>query len=119
MASEACDGAQLMLNPWADLPGGPPFVSPADAPYIRRYPTAAQSLQLDLLPSPYVGKPDARVYLLLLNPGGRHDDFKYGSAFVEERRRALRFESMHCFWPLSLAMAGARRSSTPNRGCAR
>jgi hypothetical protein len=93
-------------NPWADLPDSAPFVAAADAVHIRRYPGPAASLQLDLLPSPFVGKPDARVFLLLLNPGGRHDDSGYGEAFVQERRRALRFESSRCFWPLAPDMVG-------------
>ena len=74
---------------------------------MRRNPRATESLRLDFLPSPYLGKPDACVYLLLLNPGGRHDDFKYGDGFVQERRRALRFESRDCFWPLSPEMKGS------------
>jgi hypothetical protein len=78
VASETCDRAQLMLNPWGDLPDRAPFVAPADATYINRYPTATQGLQLDLLPSPCLGKPDARVYLLLLNPGGRHATLSTG-----------------------------------------
>jgi hypothetical protein len=72
-----------------------------DADYIARHPKLQESLRLDLLPCPYQGRPDARVYLLLLNPGARHEDFEHGSEFVEERRRALRFESAHCFWPLA------------------
>lgn len=93
-------------NPWAHLPDRPPFVAAVDAEYIRRHPSGAASLRLDLLPSPFVGKPDARVYLLLLNPGARHNDFAYGDAFVQQRLRALRFESSRCFWPLDRSMAG-------------
>lgn len=93
-------------NPWADLPDTPPFVAAADAEYIRRYPGPASKLRLELLPSPYVGKPDARVYLLLLNPGGGEDDFMHGGEWVQERRRALRFECSDCFWPLHPSMVG-------------
>jgi hypothetical protein len=101
-------------NPWADLPTAPPFVAPADAALIDQHPRPAASLQLDFLPSPYLGKPDADVYMLMLNPGGRHDDLSYGAEFVEERRRALRFESSRCFWPLNPAIRGseAHRYST-------
>jgi hypothetical protein len=106
-------------NPWADLPETPPFVAPADAPFIARYPSHVASLRLDLLPAPYLGKPDASVYVLMLNPGGRHDDFKYGPDFVQERRRALRFEASRCFWSLDPSLCGSELTSTPPPGCAR
>jgi hypothetical protein len=96
-----------MENPWADLPETPPFVAPADGSLIGRYPKAAARLQLDLLPTPYLGKPDAQVYVLVLNPGGQHDDFEFGAEFVRERRRALRFESSCCFWSLNPALRGS------------
>jgi hypothetical protein len=54
-----------------------------------------------------VGKPDARIYLLLLNPGARENDFMRGDEWVQERRRALRFESSRCFWPLDPGMVGS------------
>ena len=81
-----------MLNPWADLPDKEPFIARVDADYIRRYPQPYSNLELGLLPSPYEGKPDARVYLLLRSPSGGHDDRRYPE-FLCERRRALRFES--------------------------
>ena len=74
----------------ARLPQTPPFVAPADKNLIDRHSERAASLQLNLLPSPFLGTPDAHVYVLQLNPGAGHDDFKYGTDFVEERRRALR-----------------------------
>ena len=92
-----------MLNPWADLPPKAPFIARVDADYIRRYPKPYSNLELDLLPSPYLGKPDARVYFLLRSPSAGHDDRKY-SEFLSERRRALRFESAWCFWPLAPEM---------------
>jgi hypothetical protein len=95
-----------MENPWAELPQTPPFVAPADKSLIDRHPERAPNLQLNFLPSPFHGTPDARVYVLQLNPGAGHDDFKYGADFVEERRRALRFESSSCFWPLNAALRG-------------
>jgi hypothetical protein len=72
---------------------------------IRQYAQHAASLRLDLLPCPYLGRPEALVYVLLLNPGGRHNDFEYGDEFVAERRRALQFESPRCFWSLDPALA--------------
>lgn len=59
-----------MDNPWLDLPLKPPFVLPTDA-------DAAKGLGIDLgelfqveqMPEPYFGTPDAEVVVLLLNPG--------------------------------------------------
>jgi hypothetical protein len=95
-----------MENPCAELPQTPPFVEPADKSLIDRYPERAANLQLNFLPSPFLGTPEACVYVLQLNPGAGHDDFQYGTDFVEERRRALRFESSSCFWPLNSALRG-------------
>jgi hypothetical protein len=95
-----------MLNPWADLPDDAPFIARVDADYIRRYPQPYSNLELELLPPPYLGKPDARVYFLLRSPSAGHDDRKY-PGFLSERRRALRFESEWCFWPLAPRMRGS------------
>jgi len=46
--------------------------------------------------------------VLLLNRGGRHDDLKYGSDFVEERRRAPPVRVHHCFWSLHPGTAGTK-----------
>ena len=97
-----------MLNPWVDLPPKDPFIARADANHIRRYPKPYRNLELGVLPSPYLGKPDARVYFLLRSPSAGHDDRDYPE-FLCERRRALRFESAWCFWPLAPAM---RRNRT-------
>ncbi len=80
-------------NPWSDLPREAPFIAPADGPAFDRHPAAGRDLLFDFLPSPYLGTPHAEVFVLMLNPGGRHDDLRSGPAFVEERRRAMRFES--------------------------
>jgi hypothetical protein len=45
--------------------------------------------------------------MLLLNPGGQHNDLDYGPDFIKERRRALRFESTNCFWPLNPNLRGS------------
>ena len=46
----------------------------------------------------------ARIHALVVNPGGRHDDFNYGSEAVEERR--TRFDSRHCFSSLQPGFVG-------------
>src|SRR4051794_28697575 len=92
-----------MENPWFNLPEHSPFIAKVDAPLFERYPRLRRELMLDFLPAPYAGTPRADVFVLLLNPGGRNDDSRYGPDFVEERRRALRFESEWSFWTLNPA----------------
>src|SRR4051795_8859358 len=82
-----------MRNPWADLPNRPPYVLPQDAPVLERHRHRAGQLSLDLLPAPFMGRSDAAVVLLSLNPGGRTDYEAYGAGFVEECRKEMLFLS--------------------------
>ena len=59
-------------NPWPDLPAAPPYVLPDDAEAISRFNSSAPErtrLETRLLPEPFVGRIDAPVILLALNPG--------------------------------------------------
>lgn len=66
----------VMNNPWHRLPARSPFVLPEDAESVLAF-NAKQCqranqehlLRLDLVPEPFVGRPDAPVVLLGNNPG--------------------------------------------------
>lgn len=63
-----------MKNPWPGLPTGAPYVLAEDRSIIERFNARYAdnpkfTIQTQLLPEPFIGDPDARVYLLNLNPG--------------------------------------------------
>src|SRR4029079_17937177 len=61
--------------------------------------------QLDLLPAPFMGRSDAAVVLLTLNPGGRTESESYGAAFLEQCRKEMLFLSDVPFGALNPAHA--------------
>ena len=66
------------MNPWLALPSRAPYVLPEDRSAVERFNrTAAAPVRLEtsLLPEPYVGRVDAPVVLLTLNPGVSPGDF--------------------------------------------
>lgn len=74
-----CDPAMLApcMNPWIALPNVSPFVLPEDAASVGSFnPVAKPQHYLDtsLLPEPFLGRPDAPVVLLNLNPGWSSED---------------------------------------------
>jgi hypothetical protein len=86
------------MNPWIALPESAPFVLPADAAVIERFNCSAPEpfwLRLDLLPEPFVGRQDAPVVLLALNPGfSDSDPGLHGSAtFAASVRKNIRHDS--------------------------
>jgi hypothetical protein len=83
-----------MTTPWYDLPLVPPYVVPADAEYVDAFNSLAKPetlLHLALLPEPFLGKPDAPVVLLGLNPGYSVDDEPHhcDSSFIQRSRDNL------------------------------
>lgn len=60
-------------NEWLDIPDQAPYVAPSDASVISKYNEVIDSdyykFRTELIPEPYIGDPDAPVYLLSLNPG--------------------------------------------------
>lgn len=79
------------MNPWIELPTRRPYVLERDRPEIDRFnKTAARParVELSLLPEPYVGRLDAPVLLLTLNPGVSAADFALHKT-VAFRRRVL------------------------------
>jgi hypothetical protein len=62
----------LPPNPWPDLPTKRPYVLAEDAEPIARFNSSASErtrIETQLLPEPFVGRLDAPVVLLALNPG--------------------------------------------------
>jgi hypothetical protein len=87
-------------NPWLSLPTDAPFVLDVDGSAIHAFNEKAKAdhrIELDLLPEPYVGRTDAPIVLLLLNPGVSDDDFAlHRRTDFRERLRACRQESVPC-----------------------
>jgi hypothetical protein len=78
----------VIENPWRRLPYKPPYVLPEDKERVRTF----NDLDFDLLPEPFVGRPDAPVVLLGNNPGVQSDEakaWKQKPAFAERMRDNL------------------------------
>lgn len=61
-----------MENPWKYLPDEFPFLLPSDYHSVMAFNKEVKSvhkIRYELLPEPYLGNPDAPIYLLNLNPG--------------------------------------------------
>ena len=61
-------------NPWIDLPASPPYVLDADRELIERFNATAKPehfVHFEHHPEPFLGRPDAPVVVLGLNPGYR------------------------------------------------
>jgi hypothetical protein len=71
----------LSHNPWPALPEKPPFVLPDDAPFLaayNRFASARNSIDLRMIPEPWVGDIRATVVVLNLNPGiGGDEDLRW------------------------------------------
>lgn len=67
----------MTQNPWADLPAAPPYVLDCDRRAIERFNKTASDrhrIRLDALPEPLIGRHDAPLVLLNLNPGYSPED---------------------------------------------
>lgn len=61
-----------MDNPWRSLPTEAPYIPEADALVIAAFNAragTAHRIQTDVLPEPFIGRKDAPIVLLSLNPG--------------------------------------------------
>ena len=61
-----------MENPWTHLPDSPPFVLEEDCEAVEHFnvkPDARTQIHTEILPEPFLGRPDAPVVVLSLNPG--------------------------------------------------
>jgi hypothetical protein len=106
-------------NPWADLPDTAPYVLPADRERVlafNREPgrLPIHTLQVHVMPEPYIGRADAPIVLLKLNPGYEPDDARFAAdARCREvwRSNALHEPLDYPFYPLDpfLAWTAASR----------
>ena len=84
-----------MDNPWIRLPQSPPFVLQEDRSAIDRFNARATELHqihLELIPEPFLGRPDAPIVLLNLNPGFDSEETRFhhsDSYFIEQSRKNL------------------------------
>ena len=81
----------MVENPWSRLPSDAPFVLPQDRSIVERFNEryghdCAVAIQTQLLPEPFIGDPNASVYVLGLNPGYEpdHDDAWHGKPVYRE-----------------------------------
>lgn len=97
-----------MGNPWTDLPATAPYVLPTDRPQVEsfnrsRMATEERRLRLDVLPEPYIGRIDAPVVLLNINPGYTPEDVRFTNdeyARDQWRRNVLHQPADYPFYPL-------------------
>ncbi len=88
------------INEWLNLPHVAPFVPPCELSIIQRHneeiSNSLNELQLDVLPEPYIGNPNAPIYLLNLNPGFSSRDLEWHSRtdFAKAIRANLAHESL-------------------------
>lgn len=87
-----------MLNPWEHLSTNKPFALPSEYDILVEFNQIADNnhkLQLDVLPEPFIGNPDARIVLLSLNPGFDKSDHEHHARqdFSEVIWRNLRHEA--------------------------
>jgi hypothetical protein len=104
-------------NPWLRLPKGADFVLPEDKDLVDAFNLTAENrlkLHLELLPEPFLGRADAPVVLLNLNPGYSDDDLSWhqNPLFQTRYRRNLSHEP--CDYPFYLLAPDV--SSAPGHG---
>jgi hypothetical protein len=95
-----------MQNPWHALPGYPPYLLMPDQRAVlahnERVPEVLQ-VKHNVLPEPYLGRPDAPVLLLNLNPGYTEEDIAfYRQTNVRHlwRKNLLHEKMEYPFWLL-------------------
>ncbi|HEY2826149.1 MAG TPA: hypothetical protein VGJ04_00995 [Pirellulales bacterium] len=71
-------GLSSTFNPWNDLPDNAPYVLDSDGAIIEAHNARLETdslfkVHLSVLPEPFLGRPDAPVVLLNLNPGWNKD----------------------------------------------
>jgi len=91
-------------NPWLALGKEQPFVLDGDLEAIRtinsKHSGRETEIRLDVMPEPFVGNPEAPIWLLNLNPGFDEGDLTHGDDIREQQRTALTLEADH-FWLLN------------------
>ena len=121
-----------MENPWPQLPIDAPRVLPSDRSIIdafnARYAKTKFAIQTQLLPEPFIGDPDARVYLLNLNPGYEpkeddvyHADVAFRTAIIDNLNHKTVAVPLYFFDPRLKKAPGSKwwgkYSQMADRGC--
>jgi hypothetical protein len=89
-----------MQNPWIELPYRAPYVLPGDRLAVMQFNAKAPpdvALRLELIPEPFLGRPDALVVLLNLNPGFDEREIRFhtnDALFIDLSRKNLLHEDM-------------------------
>jgi hypothetical protein len=90
-------------NPWRRLPNNPPFVLAEDKDLVLAFNEEARqkghphALNLDILPVPFVGRPDAPVVLLgnIAGAGEEHpDDYKKWPVYADRLPKNLLHQNL-------------------------
>ena len=71
-----------MDNPWTELPSSAPYVLPSDAARVGAFNNDPKvpdqrRLRLEIVPEPYIGRIDAPIVFLKLNPGYSPTDIRF------------------------------------------
>ena len=87
----------MIINPWLRLPNVAPFALPDEydtLPAFNQIADDNHKLQLGVLPEPFIGNPDAPIFLLSLNPGFDPSDHEHHARedFSEAIWRNLKHE---------------------------
>jgi hypothetical protein len=105
-------------NPWTRLPSSPPYVLDEERAIVedfnRSNPDPATRIQLEVLPEPFLGRPDANVVVLSLNPGYDDSDREWHARadFAAAIHANLRHASQaYAFYPINpdFSQSGAYR----------
>jgi len=105
-----------MKNPWLDTPPEAPFVLADDKEAVLKFNATADDascIHTELLPEPYLGRPEAPVVLLNLNPGYDAGDLEQhkSSYFSGKCRSNLAHETLNYpFYLLDPKIEGPGRS---------
>jgi len=100
------------MNPWTELPDAAPYVLPSDVSQVTQFNAKAQpdhTLRVDAMPEPFIGRPNAPVLLLNLNPGFKLETpVRHSQPYFREyhRRNLLHKELPIPFYMLDPLMAG-------------
>lgn len=90
MASLANDSSPIPSSPWIVLPADAPFVLPEDRLAVDIFNRTADSshrLRVETPPEPFLGRVEAPIVVLLLNPGISADGI-YDARLLDELREA-------------------------------
>lgn len=88
-------------NPWRQMQQDRSgFCLPEDCKTISRFNDCCSHeyfVHLEIVPEPYIGSPDAPIWLLNLNPGFHSDDLRHPESVKEAQLRNLELRSGY-FW---------------------